>query len=96
MMPFGIGMLLQMVFPMDAQLTGLSLGSTSQHATGHSSIKWLQEVGIELGCDEGSDVGFADGIDDGCFDGTAEGADDGTGDGSGVGLQLILSSGSRH
>ena len=106
--PIGIGIFRQTVLPMDAQLTGLSFGLVSQHAGGHWSIRWLHEVGMELGSGDGtadgSIVGPGDGtgegpsvgFDDGAAEGFDEGSAEGRGDGSGVGLQLILSSGSRH
>ena len=102
--PIGIGIFRQMVLPMDAQLAGLSLGSLSQQAGGHWSIRWLHEVGMELGsgdgAGDGSTVGPGDGTGEGLSvgfdDGTTEGFDDGSaegrGDGSGVGLQSIRSS----
>ena len=101
--PGGSGIFRQMVLPMDAQLAGLSLGSLSQQAGGHWSIRWLHEVGMELGsgdgAGDGSTVGPGDGTGEGLSvgfdDGTTEGFDDGSaegrGDGSGVGLQSIRS-----
>ena len=94
--PGGNGICRHMVLPIDSQLTGLSFESTSQQAVGHSSIKWLQDVGIELGVDEGADDGAPDGLADGLPDASVDGGEDGTGVGTCVGLQLILSSGSRH
>jgi len=96
-------MFLQRVLPIDAQLAGRSFGSTSQHAVGHSSIKWLQEVGVALGSGEGKgdgrSVGPGDGTGegrsvgrlDGTEDGKVDGLADGTGEGNGVGLQSIRS-----
>ena len=55
----------------------------SQHAIGHSSIKWLHEVGNALGSGDGKEEGKRDGRSDGLIDGT--------GDGSGVGLQSTRS-----
>ena len=78
--PLGKGKVLQIVFPTEAQLAG---GSSSQHATGHSSIKWLQDVGNALGTGVGSSVGP--------LEGTWDGLEDGAGEGSGVGLQSSLS-----
>ena len=63
-----------MVFPTDAQLTGRSLGSISQHATGHSSIKWLQAVGASEGEAEGPTEASTDGVEDGAGDGIIVGA----------------------
>ena len=106
--PIGIGIFRQMVLPMDAQLAGLSLGSLSQQAGGHWSIRWLHEVGMELGSGDGPGEGTTDGPGDGTGDGPSvgfevgspegidDGFDDGSGDGSGVGLQLIRSSGFTH
>ena len=85
-----------MVLPIDAQLAGLSLGSASQHAGGHWSMRWLHEVGIALGSGDGTGEGRSVGSEDGSIDGEPDGSADGTGDGSGVGLQSIRSCGSKH
>ena len=74
---------MQTAFPTEAQLTGRSSGLISQHTTGHSSIKWLHEVGNALGS--------SDGKEEGKRDGRSDGSNDGTGDGSGVGLQSTRS-----
>lgn len=79
LIPVGSGRTLQIVSPIDAQLAGRSLGSSSQHPSGHSSIKWLQDVGNALGSGVGADEGVRDGSSDGRVDGA--------GDGTGVGLQ---------
>jgi hypothetical protein len=39
LIPIGRGKTLHIMLPTDAQLAGVSLGSVSQHAVGHSSIK---------------------------------------------------------
>ena len=90
--PIGIGIFRQMVLPMDAQLAGLSLGSLSQQAGGHWSIRWLHEVGMELGSGDGPGEGPSVGFDDGTTEGFDDGSAEGRGDGSGVGLQSIRSS----
>ena len=69
----GSGNTLQIVFPVDVQLAGRSLTSISQHATGHSSIKWLQAVGV------------SDGVADGPTEASTDGSEEGDGDGTMVG-----------
>lgn len=74
--PVGSGKVLQTVLPTEAQLTGRSSGSVSQHATGHSSIKWLHAVGL------------SDGVAEGPTDASMDGAEEGAGEGIIVGEQI--------
>ena len=65
--------MLQTLLPVDAQLSGRFKGSISQQAAGHSSIKWLHEVGTEVGSGDGSADGTADGAGDGSIVGSGDG-----------------------
>ena len=69
LIPVGSGRTLQIVSPIDAQLAGRSLGSSSQHPSGHSSIKWLHAVGVWDGVAEGPTELSVDGADEGAGDG---------------------------
>ena len=80
--------MLHIVFCSARQLPGRSIGSEAQHASGHSSIKYPQDDGAELGCADGNDDGSAEGADEGSgVEGAEDGNVDGDGDGSIVGLQ---------
>jgi hypothetical protein len=64
------------------------MGSISQQAAGHSSIKWLQEVGTKVGSGDGSGDGAGDGKTVGSGEGTGDGIIDGLVLGTGEGFVL--------